>query len=211
MIRINLLPFRKARKIENVQRQVTIFAIVLAVIMGGMLYYNSTLSSKIEKLDTKVADIKTKITRVERKAKKVDELRKLLENLNTKIEVIKELETKRQEAVRLLENMTEMVTEKADISADTLEDKGQKPYKRLWFTGFQAQGDSIDIQGVAIDNKTVADFMTRLEASKLYTDVKLKTLKKKKLKKLNLKSFQISCNKATKQKDKDKEDKKKKK
>jgi len=208
MIRINLLPFRKARKIENVQRQVTIFAIILVVIMGGMLYYNSVLTGKIEELDTKVADIKTQISRVEKRAKKVDELRKALENLNKKTEVIKDLEIQRQEAVRLLEHMTAMVAEKQDLSAD-LEDKDQKSYKRLWFTGFQAQGDSIRIQGVAIDNKTVADFMTRLEDSKLYTDVNLKTLKHKKIKNLNLKSFQISCNKAPKQKDtEDKKDKK---
>ena len=97
--------------------------------------------------------------------------------------------------------MTEMVTEKPDISADTLEGTDQKPYKRLWFTGFQAKGDSIKIQGIAIDNKTVADFMTRLEASKLYADVKLKTLKQTKIKKLNLKSFHISCNKAKKPKE----------
>jgi type IV pilus assembly protein PilN len=209
MIRINLLPFRKARKIENVQRQVTIFSIILVVIMAGMLYYNTVLKNKIEKLDAKVADIKTQITRVEKRAKKVDQLKKALANLNKKIEVIKDLETKRQEAVRLLENMTEMVTEKPDLSADTLEDKDQKPYKRLWFTGFQAQGDSINIQGVAIDNKTVADFMTRLEASKLYSNVNLKTLKQTKIKKLNLKSFQISCNKSP--KPKDKKDKKSKK
>lgn len=201
MIRINLLPFRKARKIENVQRQVTIFAIILVVIMGGMLYYNSILKGKIKKLDTQVADIKTQIARVEKQAKKVDELRKALENLKKKTEVIKDLETQRQEAVRLLEHMTEMVAEKQDLSADALEDKDQKPYKRMWFTGFQAEGNSINIQGVAIDNKTVADFMTRLEDSKLYTDVSLKTLKQRKIKNLNLKSFQISCNKAIKQKD----------
>ena len=206
MIRINLLPFRKARKIENVQRQVTIFAIFLAVVMVGMFYYNSVLNGKIKKLNTKVTEVKTEIARVEKRAKMVDELKKALETLNKKIEVIKDLETNRQAAVRLLENMTEMVTEKSDLSADTIEDKDQKPYKRLWFTGFQSEGDSINIEGVAIDNKTVADFMTRLEASKLYVDVNLKTLKQQKIKKLNLKSFQISCNKAPKQKDK--EDKK---
>ena len=160
----------------------------------------------MEKLNTKVTEVKTEIARVEKRAKMVDELKKALETLNKKIEVIKDLETNRQAAVRLLENMTEMVTEKSDLSADTLENKDQKPYKRLWFTGFQSEGDSINIEGVAIDNKTVADFMTRLEASKLYVDVNLKTLKQKKIKKLTLKSFQISCNKAPKQKDK--EDKK---
>lgn len=209
MIRINLLPFRKARKIENVQRQATVFAIALFVIMSGMLYYNSVLKSKIEKLDAKVSDIKTEITRVEKQAQKVDQIRKELENLNKKIEVINDLETKRKEAVSLLDNMTEMVTEKPQLPVDVAEDKDQKPYKRLWFTGFQASGDKVNIQGVALDNKTVADFMNRLEDSKLYTDVNLKTLKQKKIKNLNLKDFQISCSKVTKTKTtEDKKDKK---
>jgi type IV pilus assembly protein PilN len=200
MIRINLLPFRKARKIENIQRQVTIFAIVLAVIMGGMLYYNSVLSSKINKLDTKVTEIKAEISRVEKKAKQVDKLKKILQTLNQKIEVIQNLETKRKEAVNLLASMTEIVAEQPELSAE-IEAKDQKPYKRLWFTGFQASGDSIKIQGIAVDNKTVADFMTRLEFSNLYVDVNLLTLKQQKMKKMNLKSFEISCKKASQEKD----------
>ncbi len=200
MIRINLLPFRKARKIENIQRQVTIFAIVLAVIMGGMLYYNSMLKSKIKKLDAKVADIKAEISKVERQARKVDNLKKALATLNQKIEVIKDLETKRNEAVGLLKSMTEMVAEQPELSADT-DAKDQKPYKRLWFTGFRASGDSVNISGIAVDNKTVADFMTRLEFSNQYVDVNLRTLKQQKVKSLNLKSFEISCRKAPKPKD----------
>jgi type IV pilus assembly protein PilN len=79
------------------------------------------------------------------------------------------------------------------------QDEGQ--YKRLWFTNFQASGDNLNIQGIAIDNRTVADFMTRLEDSKLYTDVSLRTLKQTKIKDLTLKSFEIACTKVFKKQD----------
>jgi len=202
MIRINLIPFRKARKIENIQRQVTVFMIIFAIIMGGMLYYNMTLTNEIEALDTKIKGIKTQIAKVEKRAKEVDKLRKALAKLNHKIKIINDLEAKRQEAVRLLDNMTTMVTENAGLDPGTIEDQDQKPYKRLWFTSFQARGNNINIKGVALDNRTVADFMTRLETSKLFTNINLNTLKKNAIKNLNLKSFHISCSKASKQKDK---------
>lgn len=202
MIRINLIPFRKARKIENIQRQVSIFAIIFVIIMGGMFYYNMVLNKKITKLDAKVSNIKTEISKVEKQAKQVDQLQKAIKTLKKKIQVIKDLETKRKEAVHLLDNMSLMVTERASLSSDTIENKDEKPYKRLWFTNFKAQGDSININGIALDNKTVADFMTRLEASNLFTNVTLKTLKQQKIKALNLKGFQITCNKASTQKDK---------
>ena len=86
--------------------------------------------------------------------------------------------------------MTKMVVEEPARSAeDALEGGGEKPVKRLWFTSFRANDNNIRIKGIALDNKTVADFMTRLEVSKLFTNVNLTRLRKEKLKKLNLKSL----------------------
>ncbi|MBU0698711.1 MAG: PilN domain-containing protein, partial [Proteobacteria bacterium] len=65
--------------------------------------------------------------------------------------------------------------------------------KRLWFTSFQANGDDIKIRGIALDNKTVADFMTRLDGSKLFFNVNLQRLQQQKMKNMNLKNFEISC------------------
>ena len=49
----------------------------------------------------------------------------------------------------------------------------------------------------ALDNKTIADFMSRLEESKLYNNINLKTIKQQKVNKLNLKSFEIGYVKAS--------------
>jgi type IV pilus assembly protein PilN len=65
--------------------------------------------------------------------------------------------------------------------------------KRMWFTKLEVKGNTVDIQGIALDNKTVADFMVRLQKSGLFSSVNLKTLKAQEVQKTNLKSFQIRC------------------
>jgi len=194
MIRINLLPFRAARKKENIRRQVTIVLLSLFLVISVMLYFNISLKNKIEALDAKLESTKKQIALVEKQAKEVDRIKKEFDKLKKKIQVIKNLETNRKASVRLLDNMTKMVVEKTSISElDESEGKDIKPEKRLWFTNFSAKGNNINIKGIALDNKTVADFMTRLEISGNYKSVNLKTLKQQKVNKLKLKSFEITC------------------
>ena len=203
MIQVNLLPYRTKRKVENIRRQITVFVLFLTLTLVAMFYYNTILKNKIEELDAKIAKINTEIARVEKAAKEVDRINGELKKLKQKIAVIKDLESKRTEAVRLMDDMTQMVAhETASSTSDDLEGKEDRPVKRLWFTSFQATGDQISIKGIALDNKTIADFMTRLESSKRFANVNLQRSKKQKVKSLNLKSFEISCTKVAKKKDK---------
>ena len=89
---------------------------------------------------------------------------------------MKTLEANRFEPTRLMDVMTQVVVP-----------------KRMWFTSLESAGDKVKINGVAMDNKTVADFMVRLEECGLFKGVDLKTLKKTKSKAGNLKSFTITC------------------
>ena len=197
MIRINLLPYRAARKKENIRKQIGIFFLSLLVVVAILLFYNMRLQKKIDVLNTKIAENKAMLAKFENQAKEVDRIKNAFRNLENKTKVIKSLETKRNDAVFLLDNMTKLVAENtlSSSGSDSLPDKDNTPVKRLWFTNFEAKGNNIDIKGIAMDNKTVADFMTRLESSKLYKNVNLKTLKQQKTAKLNLKSFDINCNK----------------
>jgi type IV pilus assembly protein PilN len=196
MIRINLLPFRAARKKENIRRQVSIALLSVFFVILTIIYYQIYLNNKINDLDTKLKDTKKLLAQVEKQAKKADQIQKALKKLEKKTQVIKNLETKRRTSALLLDNMTKMVVENTSISdSDASTDKSDKPTKRLWFTNFQAQRGNVSIKGIALDNKTVADFMTRLETSKLYKNVNLKTIKQKKVNNLNLKSFEVTCNK----------------
>jgi type IV pilus assembly protein PilN len=184
MIRINLLPYRESRKKESILRQINIFLAVFFLVFVILVYYSIWLGNKIEDLNTKIQNTKTLLTQAEIQAKKVDQIKNELEKLGHKIDVIKNIEMNRRAPVLLLENMTKMVAET---------DRDNKPVKRLWFTNFETSGSKVNIKGIALDNKTIADFMSRLEDSKLYNNVNLKTITQQKVNKLNLKKFQIDC------------------
>jgi len=184
MIRINLLPYRESRKKESILRQINIFLGVFFIVFVILVFYSIWLGNKIDDLNTKIKNTKGLLTQAETQAKKVDQIKNELEKLGHKIDVIKNIEMNRRAPVLLLENMTKMVAEA---------DSDNKPVKRLWFTDFEESGGKVNIKGIALDNKTIADFMSRLEDSKLYTNVNLKTITQQKVNKLNLKRFQIDC------------------
>jgi type IV pilus assembly protein PilN len=194
MIRINLLPYRESRKKESILRQIKIFLAVFFIIFVILLYYSIWLGNKIDDLNTNIKNTKIMLTQAETKAKKVDQIKKALEKLGHKTDVIKSIEANRRGPVILLENMTQMVAEKTSISTpDTSKDNDNKPVKRLWFTSFEESGGKVNIKGIALDNKTIADFMSRMEESKFYMNVNLKTITQQKINNLNLKHFEIGC------------------
>jgi len=198
MIRINLLPYRESRKKESVLRQINIFLAVFFIVFVMLLYYSIWLGNKIDDLNSNIKNTKTMLAQTETKAKMVDQIKNELEKLGHKTDVIKSIEMNRRAPVILLENMTKMVAENPSYSAsDASAGNDNRPVKRLWFTSFEASGEKITIKGIALDNKTIADFMSRLEESKLYKNVNLKTITQQKVDKLNLKNFEIGCEKAS--------------
>ena len=197
MIKINLIPFREIEKKENIRRQVTIAILSVILVIVVMAYYFMRLKNTITDMTAKIETTKIELAATEKEAKKVDQIKQELNKLNKKIEVIKTIETNRKTSIKLLDNMTKMVNEQASVDepGDVTEGTG-KPVKRLWFTNFNILGPNININGIALDNKTVADFMTRLESSEIYKNVNLNMLKKENINNLNLKSFVITCQKS---------------
>ncbi len=183
MIRINLLPFRAARKKENVRRQISIFLLSFALIIIAVVYWNIWLGNKISKLKARNQDTITQIAKYDKINKEIDQIKKTLSNLEQKIKVIETLEGGRRDAVKIMESMTELIIK-----------------ERMWFTNLSVQGDNITIRGIALDERTIADFMKSLEGSGTvaYTNVTLKSLKQQQVKgkSLNLKSFNVTLTKA---------------
>ncbi len=179
MIRINLLPFRAARKKENIRRQISVFFLTLLLIAACLYMGSGYWKNKIQALNQDINRINSELSIMTAAAKEVDRIQRDLDALKQKTDVIRDLEKSRRAPVRMLEAMTELVVE-----------------KRMWFNSFSDTAGTIQIKGVALDNKTVADFMTRLEKADLFSSVNLDSLKQQTLKEsLNLKSFEITCRK----------------
>ncbi len=194
MIRINLLPFRAARKKENIRQQVSIYLLSLIFIGIAVIYYNSVLNNKITDLTKDIKDTKVKVAKYNKINAEIATIKKNLSILTKKTNVIKSLETNRRAQVKLLDSMTRLIIP-----------------RRMWFTSFQVKNNGMKVAGIALDDKTVADFMTNLTESKLYTGVKLAGTQPQKISGQNLilKRFNISFKKPS--LDKPGKDKKKKK
>ncbi len=180
MIRINLLPFRAARKKENIRRQVSIFLLSLVFVFSALMYYHIRLNHQIGTLNSQIKTTKKQLAGYQKISKEIDGIKHKLKILNDKLKIINQLELNRKEPIRLLDKMTTAIIP-----------------KRMWFTSFGSRNQTINIKGIALDNKTVADFMTRLEKTNLFASVNLKTLQKHKMpgRDISLKNFEISCTK----------------
>jgi len=66
MIRINLLPYRAARKKENIRKQIGIFSLSLLVVFAILLFYNMRLQKRIDSLNTTIAENKTMLAKFEK-------------------------------------------------------------------------------------------------------------------------------------------------
>ena len=180
MIRINLLPFRAARKKEDIRRQVSIFllSIVLVVIVASWFSY--LLSGKINKLNRQVADTKAQVSKYNKINQEIAEIKRKLDILNQKIEVIKSLDLTRKAQVELLADMSKLIIE-----------------KRMWLTELEEKSGNVKVIGIALDNPTIAEYMTRIESSKQYIDVKLLAINQDtSVKGLPLKKFDIRFRRA---------------
>ncbi len=160
MIRINLLPFRSSRKKENVRRQLSIFLLSVILVVVGIFGGNLLLSNQIDSLNQRITTASAELEKYDSINREIEEIKRKLENLNKKMDIIRELEASRYEPVRLMDAMTKVTVE-----------------KRMWFTHMDTKTDVINISGNAMDDKTVADFMVRLEGCGLFSAVSLKTLK----------------------------------
>jgi type IV pilus assembly protein PilN len=178
MIRINLLPFRAARKKENIRRQISVFFLSFFLMLAVLIYYNIHLGGQIKDLKTDVDTTKNEVAKFQKITKQIEEIKQKLAILEKKTEVIRKLETNRFEPVEMLDNMS-----------------GKTIANRMWFTSFDDRPQNVQIDGIALDNKTVADFMTRLEGTGLFGSVRLQTIQKHVVKGSGLKKFSITCSK----------------
>jgi type IV pilus assembly protein PilN len=191
MIRINLLPFRAARKKENVRRQISIFLLSFVFLLVVVIYYNVNLNQQIDRLKVKNKETTAQLEKYKKINKEIAEIKKKLALLNQKIDVINNLNGSRTEAVLLLDSMTKLIVP-----------------ERMWFTSFTLNGNKIALKGVAMDERTIADFMKNLEGS--YANVTLKSMQQKKIegKNVNLKDFSFEMAKRKKQTTPDKKSEK---
>ena len=174
MIRINLLPYRAARKKENIRIQVNIFLGSVLIVALLVVWYNAYLGGRIKNLNAEISSTREQVTKYKKINAEIAEIKKKLAVLDRKINVIQSLEADRKAPVQNLDSLYNLVVE-----------------KRMWYNQIVEKGNTFKVSGIALDNQTVADYMTRIEKSDRFQDVRLSSIKQYELQGQNLKLKQF--------------------
>lgn len=146
MIRINLLPYRVARRKENIRRQVSVYVLTNIFVLVLMGYFYMNWNSQLESLREKRVEKKKELAQYSEDLKEMKSLKREERSLKKKLRNIQTLEKKRAGPVPLLAEVAEAV-----------------PEGKLYLKSLRESSGEVSVQGTAADNDTVASFMTNLE------------------------------------------------
>lgn len=178
MIRINLLPFRAARKRENIRRQIGIYIAIVVIVIAAIVLYSQRLFSDLSQKVEEKNKINAELGKYQRTLTIMKQLEKQIKEINAKLDVIKTLEEGKTGPVLLLDELAMAV-----------------PKDKLWLTSLTEREGILSLTGTAMDNATVALFMKNLENQKHITSVELQSARIKDLPKYRLKvsDFSLQC------------------
>ncbi len=151
MIRVNLLPFREERQKRKIRNQVLGFLLGLMLIISGLFAWMFYMDFSIECLDRETRMVLGEIALYREKAEKVGKIKEQLALLEKKNSIIESLGKSRFCQLELL----------AELACEIVSG-------RMWFEHIATDSELVVIRGMALDNKAVADFISRLENSSHY-------------------------------------------
>jgi len=179
MIRINLLPFRLARKKENIRRQVSVFFLSLVLIILALVWVFVQLNNELARTQNEVAQVRAESLKYKKKADKVSRIKKDLAILKDKLAIVDTLKKRKNEHQILLEQLAQRLVK-----------------TKMWLSSVAADAQTVSLKGIAFDNPTIAEFMRNLENSQMIGAVDLKLSRTKEFdNNTRLKEFEISCTK----------------
>ena len=173
MIRINLLSAREIRAEIGRRQDLTIAAAAIGAALVLIVIVFLYQFSRSALLSSRLSGLRQEIAALEGKAKEVMELQKNIGELKQKVKVIDDLSKKKVGPVRVMESLS-----------------GATP-ARLWLTEFKENSGNLSLNGMAVDNQTVADFLKALSASAYFKDVELVETSQAEQEKLLLKKFSL--------------------
>jgi len=174
MIEINLLPLKEVRRKETrrFQKSVTLLLAVLLILV--LFYLKWSADQRERKLNRRIAEVKAEIAKLDKVVAEVSNIRKEKEKLEQRLKVAEGLEKGRLSAAILLDDLSRRVPEK------------------LWLESLKKQGDRVEINGIALDDETIADFMIALRSSPYVKDVELSIVKKEPIGEVALRKFSLT-------------------
>jgi len=174
MIRINLIRGKRKKK-KEFNADALYLLLPLLVIVGVLLFHRS-VSGTIENLHTDIRKANVEVARLKKEIGEVEIFKARKAELQQKVDVISSLQTGRTGPVKVFEALSASVPEKC------------------WIDSLSLRGDQVQVNGIALNNYTIANFMTALGRSGKFRNVVLGSADKTTVSNVKLVRFSLTFN-----------------
>jgi len=176
MIKINLLPFRKAKKLENLRMQISVYILAVILLVAVLGFSWMKISSELEGVKGKNAKLRKELASYSEMLKQIKALKDKRKDLQGKLDIIQGLEAQKAGPVQLFDEISMAV-----------------PKGGVFLNSLSETGDRVAMTGVATDYDTVAKFMTNLEKTETIDKVTLRTVNLTEQEEQSVCNFSLTC------------------
>jgi type IV pilus assembly protein PilN len=155
MVTINLLPVKDELRLNAIIQHIVVFAVWVGIVIVGLGVLQGPMTREKSMIESDIQTPQIQIKELKVKAEEIEKVKKRRMELEKKLQVINDLSIQKTGPVEDLDELSMLIPEKA------------------WIGSFTNTGDKVVIDGTAVDNTIIAEFMKRLQGSKHYTDVEL--------------------------------------
>ncbi|MDX8407496.1 MAG: PilN domain-containing protein [Mariprofundaceae bacterium] len=174
MIRVNLLPYRDARRHQQILQHLGAAAAVIA--FAGILSLGAhwIASSELSSLQEEYTQLKAQNDVLKKKIGKIRNLDALRADVERKLKLVDTLQKGRFRSLVTLNEIARVIPE------------------NVWLTSVTNDGPTIKMSGLGESNKAVANFMRMLDESKIFTNVSLSVISRVDAGGVPVRSFSLS-------------------
>ena len=175
MIKINLLLARKEKKRVGLRKEIVVLILSVVLLVVLIILFQWRLEKETEDTFAKISNTKKEIAYYKSLTTEVTQAKEAQKSLQDKLNIINSLRKEKASPAKVLD----------ELSID-------KPEK-LHLESLKKDGSKLGIEGIALDDETIANFMTNLRKSKLFKNVDLIVSEQVEQSKVKLKKFILSC------------------
>ncbi|PJA32160.1 MAG: fimbrial assembly protein [Zetaproteobacteria bacterium CG_4_9_14_3_um_filter_53_7] len=176
MIRINLLPYRTARRQQQIMHHVTAFFGVVVIVALLALSMHTASSMQLSDLKEDTLHLQKQNAELKQKIGKIHNLDALRSDVERKLQTVDRLQEGRFHSLKTLHEIAQVIPD------------------NVWIKSVSSSGSDVSLSGLGESNKAVANFMRKLEHSPLFDNVQLSVISRVVVNNLPVRSFNLKFN-----------------
>jgi Tfp pilus assembly protein PilN len=176
MIKINLIDYRRLKKVMQVQKELGLYLLLIVAGLGIIGYVWNNKAGEVKAMNSEITVWKGKLTKINEVVQKVDEAKAKNDRTKDILKSIRILKTNQKDPSQLLDEINIRIP------------------SEIWLEKFLETDKMVILEGISFTDPGIATFMKKLEnLTKYFSNIELVQSRQVKIENEKVRKFTIQC------------------